>query len=272
MKNNGSPHRSAPEADPRIAEVSGDALLLPRHDPISLWTRVFYVISVAAAGLLLAWTLMRLARSGAILLWWTPWVAVTGILAADFASGIIHWAADTWGSESMPIVGRRLLHPFRVHHVNPDDFLQRHFLDTNGDVAFLGIPFLILALSLSAAGDEWRAPAVFLAAFCGVGLFTNQIHQWAHRPEPPPLVDFLQRCGLILGREAHGRHHAPPYAANYCITTGWCNRALAAVDFFRRAERAVTALTGCVPRQDEVVYQRKLVHVQSDDEKKGQNV
>ncbi len=254
------------------AESHEASLLLPRHDVISLWTRAFYVMSLAAAVLLLAWTLIRLARSGVIQLWWTPWVALTGMLAADFASGLIHWAADTWGSESMPVLGRRLLHPFRVHHVNPDDFLQRHFIDTNGDVAFLGIPFLILAMSLSAAGDVWRVPAVFLTAFCGVGLFTNQIHQWAHRPEPPFLVGFLQRCGLILGHEAHGRHHAHPYAENYCITTGWCNRALAAVDFFRRAERVVTAVTGWVPRQDEVMYQQALVRVRGGDGKKGQHV
>lgn len=264
--------RSAPVSSSGRGTFHDALLPLPRHDFISVSTRVSYVIGLAAAVVLLAWTLIRLARSGAIILWWTPWVALMGMLAADFASGLIHWVADTWGSESMPVLGRRLLRPFRVHHLNPDDFLQRHFIDTNGDVALLGIPFLLLALSLSAAGDAWRILAVFLTAFCGVGLFTNQIHQWAHRSEPPFLVGLLQRCGLILGREAHGRHHAHPYAENYCITTGWCNRALASVDFFRRAERAVTALTGWVPRQDEAVYLQTLASVRSGDENRGDHV
>ena len=57
------------------------------------------------------------------LTWWTPLVLVGAGVTADLLSGLVHWTADTWGRETLPVVGRRFLRPFRVHHINPHDFL-----------------------------------------------------------------------------------------------------------------------------------------------------
>lgn len=32
--------------------------------------------------------------------------ALCGIITADFGSGFVHWAADTWGSIELPILGK----------------------------------------------------------------------------------------------------------------------------------------------------------------------
>jgi hypothetical protein len=151
----------------------------------------------------------------------------------------------------MPILGRRFLHPFRVHHVNPDDFLRRKFIDTNGDVGMLMAVPLAASLWISLDSTAGCVLATSVTAFCGVGLFTNQVHQWAHMPAPPAVVRALQDWGIILGRQAHQRHHDHPYDTNYCIATGWCNRPLAAIDFFRRLERLMSCVTGVQPRADD---------------------
>ena len=230
----------------------------PQHDDFSLARRTFSVLSIATAAALLVANIFRLSCAPGVFQWWLLPIIVAGMAAADFLSGLIHWSADTWGSESMLFIGRRLLHPFRVHHVNPDDFLRRRFIDTNGDVAFLAIPILIAMLLLPLQGTPHIAAAVFMVAFCAIGLLTNQVHQWAHMPDPPGLVRVLQDWEIILSRGAHRQHHAPPYAANYCIATGWCNRPLSAIDFFRRLEHTVTFITGLRPRDDDEAFQAKI--------------
>ena len=74
--------------------------------------------------------------------WWVPIVVVAAGVVADLGSGLVHWTADTWGSDTMPVIGPRFLRPFRVHHLDPQDFLRRGFVDCNGDVAMLTLPML----------------------------------------------------------------------------------------------------------------------------------
>ena len=216
---------------------------------------LFSIGSIAAAFLLLAAHAGRIVLVVDVWAWWTLPALFAGALAADFGSGVVHWAADTWGRDDMPIIGHRLLVPFRVHHINPDDFLRRRFVDTNGDVAFIAV-LVLVALFFVPLEITWGPVVVLFGfAFCGIGMLTNQIHQWAHMPAPPPFVRLLQDCGLLLGRAEHAAHHDHPYTVHYCITTGWCNRPLERIRFFGKCERVVTALTGVEPREDDKRYE-----------------
>ena len=224
-----------------------------RYYEMSRAQRLFSIVSIAAAVVLLTLVAMRIAIT-LTLAWWMPLAFLAGVAIADLASGLVHWGADTWGDDDLPLIGRRLLKPFRLHHVDPDDFLRRSFIDANGDVAFATLPALV-ALLLVPLDRAW-APALLVAGFglCAVGMWTNQIHQWAHMPSPPRLVGVLQRCGMLLGHESHAAHHAGAFDRHYCITTGWWNRPLEAIGFFRRLEALIGAATGAVPRADERRY------------------
>ena len=206
--------------------------------------------SLVAAGAALALVVVRLAAEVG-LAWWLPIAVLAAGAVADLMSGVVHWAADTWGRESWPVIGTRVLRPFRVHHLNPEDMLGRSFLDLNGDVALITLPLLAAAWLMPTDGDAGRMAAAFFAAWGAWALPTNQVHQWAHMARPPRVVRWLQRARVILPPAVHGVHHASPYATHYCITTGWCNAWAARVGLFPALERIVTAITGAVPRADE---------------------
>jgi len=227
------------------------AAALPKHDVTGPLTRALEAASLAAAAALVVWNTARVAAEPAVLAWWLPAAVAAGALAADLASGLVHWAADTWGRESLPFLGPRFLRPFRVHHVNPDDILERGFVDLNGDVALLACPVLIGAALTPLGEDLSGALGVFLTAFGSFSLPTNQVHRWAHEARPPRFAVWLQSKGLILSREAHQKHHAAPHTSHYCIATGWCNEVLEALRFFPALETAITALFRTRPRSDE---------------------
>lgn len=43
----------------------------------------------------------RVAKVGTVVM-----AGLAGILTADFGSGLVHWAADTWFSIELPILGK----------------------------------------------------------------------------------------------------------------------------------------------------------------------
>jgi plasmanylethanolamine desaturase len=212
------------------------------------WTSL---VSYAALACLLAMELAPLAPA-------RPWVVLTaillGYLAADLASGLVHWAADTWGSPDLPILGRALLGPFREHHRDPLAITRHDFVETNGNNCLGSLPVLGLALWLVPDAD--RSGSLFLSAFLGALVFwvllTNQFHKWAHLPAPPPLPAFLQRWHLILPPAHHQLHHTRPFTSHYCITTGWLNWPLNWARFFPVLEWCITTCTGALPRRDDL--------------------
>ena len=218
--------------------------------------RFVFGAAVAFAYVALGIVAGRLALTGA-LTWWIVLAAIGGIATADLVSGIVHWAADTWGRDDLPVIGPAVLVPFRVHHVNPDDFRRRRFVDVNGDVALIAVPALLSLLWLDVESPLGAVACAWGAAFCAASMLTNQIHQWTHMPAPPHGVRVLQACRLILRPSAHAAHHDGPYDLHYCITTGWWNRPLELIGFFRWLERAITRATGAQARRDDRTYGRR---------------
>jgi len=179
------------------------------------------IAAIAAFGILAAWALARLAAaSGAAFPAVVLAAAPAGWLASDLLSGLLHWACDSFGSVSTPLVGRAFIRPFRQHHADPAAMTRHDFVETHGASCLAALPFLAAACAVAAV------PAQALLAFTALGaLATNQCHKWAHMEEAatPRAVRWLQRRGLVLPREHHGRHHTPPFDTHFCMSCGWLN-------------------------------------------------
>jgi len=192
----------------------------------------------------------RLSETGS--LWMAAAGALLGLVCGDFVSGLVHWAADTYGEEQTPVIGRSLVKPFRDHHVRPLEICEHDIVETIGNTCILAAPPLALFLYVTTYG-ETSAPvafAVFAAVVTiGVTVATNQFHKWAHQDERPRFVSALQRARVILPPAHHREHHTAPFESSYSITNGWLNPLLNRTGFFRRLEGVLRAL-GIRPSRD----------------------
>jgi len=189
--------------------------------------------------------------------------AVGGIMTADLTSGMVHWAADSWGSVEMPILGKSIIRPFREHHIDPTSITRHDFIETNGDnfavlipvLSFMAYSFITLDELAIVSHYAWYCYFFWLAVFVSV---TNQIHKWSHTYFGlPTWVVWLQDRHVILPRRHHRIHHVSPHETFFCITTGWLNWPLESIGFWAFLERQITRFTGMQPRADDLLWAKK---------------
>jgi hypothetical protein len=194
-------------------------------------------------GLNLHWASVRLYELE--LLWLVALAIPLSVLGGDFISGVVHWAADTYCSETTPVVGPSLVKPFRQHHLYPRDICTHNLVETVGNVCILAVPVLSVCLYLLWLLPEsgWLAFAVVCVALMAAAtVATNQFHKWAHQESPSPFARWLQRTRLVLEPSHHKVHHTEPFNMHYCITNGWLNPLLNRIKFFRRLEATLRFL------------------------------
>jgi ubiquitin-conjugating enzyme E2 variant len=207
--------------------------------------RAYELGGIFVAVLVMGWLVTRVASEPAAYRA-LPIAGLVGLIIADFMSGMIHWACDTWGSTSTPILGQLAIRTFREHHVDEKAIIGHDFVETNGHNYALSV--IVSVGGLLADSPWWQACLLSAAVFVAL---TSQIHKWAHMETAPWLVRVLQKCGVILSPAHHAGHHRAPHTRNYCITVGWLNPVLRAIRFFEAFEATITAVTGIKPRATE---------------------
>jgi plasmanylethanolamine desaturase len=171
--------------------------------------------------------------------------AFAALLAVDFASGLLHWAEDTFGTEATPILGRWIVAPNVLHHRDASAFVAKGWWASSWD--------LLLAVLVIGAGIWWFFGFSWqLVLFCLVGANANQIHKWNHLgpARTGPHVRFYWWTGILQRPAQHWVHHAGQKNTDYCVVTPFLNPTLDAFGFWRLMERVFVPLFGAPRRED----------------------
>ena len=154
------------------------------------------------------------------------------ILLADFISGLVHWAEDSYGDPEWPLVGVYFIRPNIVHHYDP-----RHFVRSNTFFGRIRAPLLIATVIACGAFYlkllTWQLILTLLFSVCA-----NQVHKYAHSsaPENGPLIRALQRVGTVQSAQHHAKHHQGKKNIRYCALTDYLNPILDGIGFWRVVE------------------------------------
>lgn len=160
---------------------------------------------------------------------------LAGWLLADLLSGAFHWLEDRVLWNGIPVIGRYVVLPNRLHHVDPLAFTQRSVLSRNS-TTWMPV-FAIAAAWLWIGGFSY----VLAGALAG-GLLVTEVHVRAHRPRIGALYSILQEIGVVQSTRQHAQHHRGAMDRRYCVLTGWLNPILDTARAWERLEAALTAI------------------------------
>jgi hypothetical protein len=175
--------------------------------------------------------------------------AVVGVPCADFFSGVIHWATDSWLKAK---TFDRLGAIAEEHHTHPSHLLDYGFRDYT---AYMSLPTFLLfgpmcavtTLALPPSGGLYFFVLVSIEV-CALTFFGTYFHKLGHVRSRSRIVRLLQRAGCLITPREHALHHRGDHGTHYCVVTGWMNPVLDRIRFFRRLEKLVFIVTGAAPR------------------------
>jgi hypothetical protein len=169
---------------------------------------------------------------------------LTCLLVADFISGLLHWAEDTYAAPG--IAGKWfdnvVVVPNIVHHKSPGKIAKATYWE-NTKVSYL-LALAACVLLLICNEHSWQPYLVVLLT-----AQMNQTHAFAHTRKVSRVVEIMQQIGLIQSTDHHSVHHKKPYMVRYCTGTNYLNPVLDAIGFWRLLERVVLNVFGVEPKR-----------------------
>jgi Lipid desaturase domain len=181
--------------------------------------------------------------------------ALVGYFVADFMSGVVHWGMDTWFNEQT--LGRGIAiareHHTHPHHIHGYSFLDYAALGSTPSAVLFGFLLFVTVLFPVSAVTYALMIIWFVNSTCL--LFGTSFHNLAHRPARSAMMRLAQRYHLVCPPAHHWVHHRNQ-TIHYCVVNGWANYVCDGLYVWRGLERVIQAVTGIVPRADDLEWQR----------------
>ncbi len=176
-----------------------------------------------------------------------------GSFAADFISGLLHWAFDSYFSERNSIIKRTVL-IVREHHIFPNHIFRYSAWREAGTLswfaALASAPIHGFAMLAPRLESSSRAALIVTGLTLSLEVtFMLEFHKAGHRLKRCSFVRRLQGMRLLLSPEHHLRHHTGPHDINYCLINGIADDTLGRLGVFRAMEAVIEAATGAVARE-----------------------
>lgn len=168
-------------------------------------------------------------------------LVLCGWLFADFCSGVYHWFADTYRTQS-DNVNAVLFDNFQIHHVQP-------YLIAEHDIFWVNWETNLLSICMTGIAIYFDSIFWFIASL-GT-MVVNQVHRMNHSyrktQKKPFALKMLWKCCVIQDPNHHSKHHTGLHNTSYCILTPLLNPILDFLTFWRGLEYFVRIIIVCAP-------------------------
>ena len=186
----------------------------------------------------------------------TVWI-LTAVLAADFATGLVHWLEDTYltpdtttGIVPFDSYLRQVARDNDRHHSDPRSMLEYNWLENIST----SLPPVAVISGMIETGlwVGWLSDAWWWGLTIILGGSGNVFHRFAHE-RGPVVVVWLQSAGVLQSREQHKRHHYTGQGlkmtkldplTDYCVITTLLNPVLDGMRWWRGLEWIIEKTTG----------------------------
>ena len=174
---------------------------------------------------------------------------IIGFVLADILTGGFHWFEDSYLNycTELPILSD-VAKDNELHHYFPRSIIAYSYFD---HIKYtLPVTFLVTLFMILINKAVLKYP-FFLISFGFFSIFSNIFHRFTHMRECEnhPIINFLQKYGVLCSHKQHSLHHTIP-SGKYCVISEYNNYILDTLYFWKFLEYIIFLIFNMKPYQN----------------------